>query len=296
MSSASIPTHGPLLDALRGVRWPARRPVVGGLPGAHASRRRGVAAEFSEYRPYRQGDDPRRLDWRLLARSDRAYVRLADERSVLATMLVVDATASMAFPVDTLAKWARACELAVGLAAVAHAAADPVGLVVAAAGGAPTLPPRTRRGVVSQIGRVLAEVRPGGSAPLASLIARLPGGARVVVVSDFLGDDADDILGVASQRLAAGGEVHAVHVVDPAELDPPRRAVLAGDPERPDVRRPLTDASREAYRRAFADWRDELARRWRASGAAYALVRSDEPAAAAVRRLVAPTPSEAVAR
>jgi uncharacterized protein (DUF58 family) len=117
-----------------------------------------------------------------------------------------------------------------------------------------------------------------------------------VVVSDFLGDDADALLGAAGQRIAAGAEVHAVHVVDVAELDPPRRAVLAADPEHPELRRPLTDASRDAYVRAFGEWRDELARRWRAGGAAYTLVRTDEPAAAAVRRLVAPAPVEARAR
>ena len=69
-----------MLDALRGVRWPARRPVAAGLPGAHRSRQRGTSGEFTEYRLYRQGDDPRRLDWKLLARSDRAFVRLTDDR------------------------------------------------------------------------------------------------------------------------------------------------------------------------------------------------------------------------
>ncbi|HEY0971710.1 MAG TPA: DUF58 domain-containing protein, partial [Gemmatimonadales bacterium] len=139
---ATSPSYGLLLDSLRGVRWPARRAVAGGLPGAHASRRRGSAAEFSEYRSYRQGDDPRRLDWRLLARSDRAYVRIAEERSVLPTILVADATASMAYPADTGAKWARAREVAVALAAVAHAAGDPVGLVAASGAAVRRLPPR----------------------------------------------------------------------------------------------------------------------------------------------------------
>ena len=85
---------------------------------------------MSEYRVYRQGDDPKRIDWRLLARSDRAYIRLAEDRSIVSTLIVVDATASMAFPPDTLGKWKAACEIAIGLAAVAHASRDPVGLVI----------------------------------------------------------------------------------------------------------------------------------------------------------------------
>ena len=75
--------YGPLLDALRGVRWPARRAVAAAPAGAHRSKQRGTAGEFTEYRLYRQGDDPRALDWKLLARSDRAFVRLSDDRALL---------------------------------------------------------------------------------------------------------------------------------------------------------------------------------------------------------------------
>ena len=75
--------YGPLLEAVRGLTWPARRRAGGALPGVHVSRLRGAAPELSEYRLYRQGDDPRRLDWKLLARSDRAYIRLAEDRAIL---------------------------------------------------------------------------------------------------------------------------------------------------------------------------------------------------------------------
>src|SRR6476646_11876229 len=96
---------GSLLDAVRGVHWPSRKAVAGGPAGIHQSKLRGTSAEFSEYRLYRQGDDPRRIDWRLLGRSDRAYIRLATDRAILPTMLLLDASASMAFPVATRDKW-----------------------------------------------------------------------------------------------------------------------------------------------------------------------------------------------
>ena len=53
------------------------------IAGTHHSKQRGTSAEFTEYRLYRQGDDPRRIDWRLLARSDRAYIRLATDRAIM---------------------------------------------------------------------------------------------------------------------------------------------------------------------------------------------------------------------
>ena len=59
----SIPReYGPILDAVRGLTWPARRRVSGTHTGTHLSRLRGRAPELSEYRLYRQGDDPRQLD------------------------------------------------------------------------------------------------------------------------------------------------------------------------------------------------------------------------------------------
>ena len=169
--------YAPLLDELRGLRWPARRRVPGVLPGAHPARLRGPGGEFSEYRAYRQGDDPRRLDWRLLARSDRAYVRLADDHALLPTVCVVDASLSMAYPdAETArgdarrlhapqlhAKWRAACAVAVGLAAVAYAAGDPVGLVVADGAGARVVAPRSRRGVVFEIARALDATTPAGA-------------------------------------------------------------------------------------------------------------------------------------
>jgi uncharacterized protein (DUF58 family) len=279
--------HSDLLDALRGVRWPARRPVPGAIPGMHLSRLRGSAPELSEYRLYRQGDDPRRLDWKLLARSDRAYLRLADDHSVLGTMLVIDASASMAFPAASLAKWRTACALAVGLAAVAHAGSDPVGLVVGGGTEARRLPPRSRRGVVGELSRALESVTPTGASPLASVLRALAPRARFAIVSDFLGD-AEEVRRAAGEIAAAGGEVHAVHVVAREELEPAPQAVLAEDPEDPALVRPLSPDARGEYQERFAAWRAELASVWRGDALSYAMVVTDESPSRAVRRIVAP--------
>lgn len=277
-------TRGSLLDALRGVKWPALRPVAGALPGAHHSRLRGAAPELSEYRLYRQGDDPRRIDWRLLARSDRAYIRLAEDRSVVPTLLVADATASMAFPARSLAKWRMACDIVIGLAAVAHAARDPVGLMVAGAGGMRQLPPRTRRGIVGEIARALDSTVPAGSGTIAGALVGARARSRIAIVSDFLGD-ADELRRRAGELAAGGGEVHAVHVVADEELDPPKGAMLAVDPEDASVARPWVADTRPAYLARFAAWREELAAAWRGEGLTYTLAITSEPASRIVRRV-----------
>ena len=284
MSGAS---YGALLDAVRGVQWPARRIVPAGPVGAHHSHMRGASTEFAEYRAYRQGDDPRRLDWRLLARADRAYIRLTTDRAVLGTTIVLDSSASMAFPPSSHAKWRIAQAIAIGLAAVAHAAGDPVGLVIADAKGEPrTIAPRTRRGVVDELARVITDVEPWGSPRLAPL-ARAVRSQRIAVVSDMLGD-ADELIRDVSAHVAAGGEAHVVHVVAREEVEPPARTLLAADPEDPSVERLLTESTRRGYDDAFAEWRTEIARQLRSGGASYTLVLTDEPAPHAVRRIARP--------
>ncbi len=286
----AVGPYGALLESVRGVRWPARRPVGGGAPGAHVARSRGVATEFVEYRPYRQGDDPKRIDWKLLARSDRAFIRLAPDRAVLGTLIVVDASASMAFPpVDATSslrsKWRCAREVAVACAAIAHAGADPVGVAVVGAGGIARLAPRTRRGVVAEIARTVDAVTPGGRATMEDAFVGAP--ARVLLVTDCLGD-IDALHSAARAHVAGGGEVVVAHIVARAELEPASGAILAVDPEDPTVQRPLTDETRAAYRASFASWRFDTARWWRDAGVGYTEIVDDDPVDVAIRRIVAP--------
>jgi uncharacterized protein (DUF58 family) len=80
---------------LRDLRLVARRNAGGDGLGQHSSRSRGAGLEFAQYRAYEPGDEPRRIDWKLYARSDRYFVREAERDSPLGVWLLLDATASM---------------------------------------------------------------------------------------------------------------------------------------------------------------------------------------------------------
>jgi uncharacterized protein (DUF58 family) len=288
--TAGVSSYGALLDAVRGVRWPARRRATGATIGTHRSRLRGSSSEFSEFRPYRQGDDPRRLDWRLLARSDRAYVRLTTDRATMRTEIILDASASMAFPPVTMERWHRAREVAIGLAAVAHAESDPVGLAVAAQPPA-RIPPRARRSVIAQMIRAVDGVVPAGASPLAPLLAssRAP---RVAIITDLLGD-ADDLLAESRLAIAAGGEVVLLHLMTAEELDPPVEAQLAVDPEAPAVRRSLDAEGRQGYRTALDAWMQRMQDGFRLAGVRYVRALASESAERIVRRVASDTPVDA---
>ncbi|MEP6765421.1 MAG: hypothetical protein ABJB66_13980, partial [Gemmatimonadaceae bacterium] len=228
-------------------------------------------------------------DWKLLARSNRAFVRLTDDHALVSTWLVADASASLAFPQTEVdgrpTKWNFLRAIVVGLAAVAHASADPVGLLVASGTGA-RLVPRTRRGMVREIGRALEETHCIGASVIAPLLSPLSANCRVVIVSDLLGDF-EDTLRAAGQLVVAGAHVDCVHIVAVEELELPDGSFLAIDPDDDSVApRALHRAARAEYRAAFDEFRAEAARRWRAIGAGYTEARTDVAPARVVRHVV----------
>ena len=244
-----------------------------------------MTSEFTEYRLYRQGDDPRRLDWKLLARTDRAYLRITDDHAIRTTLIVLDASASLAFPADSLAKWVQARRLAVGLAAVARGEGDPVGLVVATENDYVRLPPRSRYGIVGDIARGVDSIVPRGAAGMLPALQGVRVGWRVAIISDFLGDE-ETLRARIATLVIEGVEVFALHVVADEEAGPPLMTRLATDPEDPALRRVLHPDVVPEYVMAFDAWRYGLASRWRGTGAEYSEIRTSEDTAAAIRRVV----------
>jgi hypothetical protein len=138
---------------------------------------------------------------------------------------------------------------------------------------------------VRTLAATLGEISAGGSPALGPVLSGLRPRSRVVVLSDFLGDEADDRR--AARGLAvAGSEVHAVHIVAREELDPPRRAARAVDPEDPAIARPLDADSRAAYQERFATWREQTAHGWRQAGATWTPVSTGEEPVRAIRRII----------
>jgi uncharacterized protein (DUF58 family) len=170
------------------------RHVLAGLGhGIHAGRERGAGVEFSEYRAYAPGDEWRRVDWKLLARADRYYVREAERDSHVAVWLVLDATASMSEPsrsVEGLDKLSYARALLGCVAAIAQRQGDAFGLVVLRDGAVQFTPasrgPRQLQRVLAQLARAdAAGSLPDGDALRSALhFARSP--SVIFAASDML--------------------------------------------------------------------------------------------------------------
>jgi uncharacterized protein (DUF58 family) len=101
------------------------------------------------------------------------------------------------------------------------------------------------------------------------------------------------MLRASTIHLAAGGEVHVAHVIADAELRPRAGVHLVRDPESVSEERLLAEETRAEYVERFEAWRREMARRWRAAGAAYSEAVTNEAASRIVRRLATPQTASA---
>jgi uncharacterized protein (DUF58 family) len=170
------------------------RYVLAGLGhGIHAGRERGAGVEFSEYRAYAPGDEWRRVDWKLLARADRYFVREAERDSHVAVWLWLDASASMAEPsrsMEGVDKLRYARTILACVAAIAQRQGDAFGLIVCGGGRVKFTPaargPRQMQRILAQLSRTEA----AGSLPPAETLraslhfARSP--SLIFAASDFL--------------------------------------------------------------------------------------------------------------
>lgn len=280
---------------LRGLRLSARGSAGGDGLGQHASRSRGAGLEFAQYRAYEPGDEPRRIDWKLYARSDRYFVREAERDSPLCVWLIVDATASMrqadtarpAFAKLDAAKSLAACVIELALrqgdrfGLIALGGATPV--VVRAGAG-----PRQRDRCLLELARIAAAGSWPDAESLRPLWERIAPNALVVVLSDFFDDAAVEL---AERLAAARREVLSVQLLGADERDFPfTGGHRFRDPESTTERRVEAAAVRKDFLERFAAARAQLARRFAARGIRHADYVLDEALDAPLRRLLAPSP------
>src|SRR3954452_6754208 len=138
--------------------------VEGFLNGLHRSPRRGFSVEFAEHRMYQPGDELRYVDWKILGRNDRLYVKQFEEETNLRAIVVCDTSRSMAWsgsPETVLPKLAYAQRLIAALSLVLIRQRDATGLIAFDDEVRVALPPRARLSHWRQLVQTLAELRAG---------------------------------------------------------------------------------------------------------------------------------------
>ncbi len=148
------------LMAIKDLPLAAKITVDGFMAGIHASNVKGVGMEFSQYRSYQAGDDLRRLDWKMFARSDRYYIRESEVETSISVRLLIDASASMNHIDGGFSKIEYARYLAASLAYLANQQGDATGLFVFQDGGLFSLPARNDHQHLSRLFYQLENIQP----------------------------------------------------------------------------------------------------------------------------------------
>jgi uncharacterized protein (DUF58 family) len=174
----------------------AARVLVEGLRvGGHRSPFHGYGAEFHQHRPYRAGDDLKYLDWKVFARSNRLYTRQFRETTNVAVMLVLDTSASMAFPEGggVASKFHYAKVLSAALAYLASEQGNAVGLMTETNGEMVYMPARSGRVHLRALLATIDGLKPGGAWHAARVVGRaselLARRGLLMVLSDFYDDE-----------------------------------------------------------------------------------------------------------
>ena len=176
--------------SIRSLEMRAKLVVDGFRTGLNKSPRHGFSVEFSEYRPYAQGDDPRFLDWKLFARTDRSYIRLFEDETNLRCYIVLDISRSMSFGSGEYTKHDYARTLAASLAWLLNRQGDAVGLTLFDEHVRTIVPARYRPGQLRRLFVTLEEPSSGLSTnpgvALEDVAQRLRKRGLVILISDML--------------------------------------------------------------------------------------------------------------
>src|SRR5688500_3635905 len=216
-----------LIERLNALQLSARSVVAGATLGQHRSPVRGASIEFRQHRAYVPGDEPRRLDWRVLARTDRPYVREYDEETNLRCAILLDRSGSMGYSGDRSARQTKfdyAARVAASLAYLMLGQTESVGVGTFGRRLDAWLPPHGGHAQLARVIDVLERTAPAGASDppraMHDLAERLGRRSLVVVVSDFFAPVA--AIKTALARLRHGRhEVISLRVLDPDEIDFP---------------------------------------------------------------------------
>ena len=200
----------------------AKTVVDGFSSGLHRSPLRGFSVEFAEYRPYSPGDDLRNLDWKLVARTDRCFVKQFEDETNRRCYLAVDQSRSMNYGSSGYTKAEYARTLAATVAYFLYSQRDAIGLITCCGKQNEFLPARHRTGHLQQVMNLLGGENEGIqsdlSQPLAQLAVLSKRRGLVLVISDLLVpvQSIEQSLGYLRGR---GHEVLVLRILDRSEVD-----------------------------------------------------------------------------
>ena len=200
----------------------ARNIVEGFLSGMHRSPYFGQSVEFVQHREYVQGDDVRRIDWKVWSKTDKYYIKLYEEETNLRTNLIVDVSESMLFGSGKETKYEYACTIAASLAYLLLRQQDAVGLTTFDSGIRSQLPMRSKHthlhAILDGLGVQSPDKKTDMFGILRTVAEQMTRRGMVVIISDLFADRESLFRGLKLLR-HRGHDVLVFHIMDDQEID-----------------------------------------------------------------------------
>ena len=198
----------------------ARSVVEGFINGLHRAPFFGASIDFAEHRGYVAGDDIRRVDWRLFARTDRFYVKQYEADTNTNLSILIDVSKSMAFGTRGIPKLEYASFVAACLCYLAQRQRDRVGIITFDQDIVTHVPPSAKHFnvVLHTLDRAKPERAGNLVAPLTKMAEHFKRRGILVLISDFY-EEPDAILDAIKPLKFLGNDLIVFHVLDPAEID-----------------------------------------------------------------------------
>jgi uncharacterized protein (DUF58 family) len=259
----------------------ARKAMEGYYTGIHKSPYHGLNVEFAEYREYVPGDDLRYLDWRVVARSDRYFIKQFDAETNLNCYLQLDCSGSMDFGTTGMTRLDYAASAAAALALLMLGQGDHVGLVCFDSAVRQFIPPRGNARHFHALLETLESVAPGKDTDLPAVLHEIAEQVRrrslVIIFSDFF-DNVEEILNGLQHFRHRRHEVIALHLVDDVEIDfPYDRVTLFEGMERGEELIVDPRVVAEGYRQRFGEFLARIKRGCTEKDIDYELMRLSQP-------------------
>jgi uncharacterized protein (DUF58 family) len=240
----------------------ARGVVDGFISGLHRSPMLGMSVDFAEHRAYMPGDDVRRIDWRLFARTDRLFIKEFEADSNANLHLLLDVSASMDYGSGAVTKLEYAKFLAASLAYLSRRQRDRIGLITFDDKIVDVIPPSIRHfnTVLHALDRLTAGAAGSYHEPLAKIAPSLGRRSLVVLISDLY-DSPEQLLRAVNQLRLRGNDLIVFHLLDPLELSLELGDVASVEDLESGVTLPIeTERHRDSYRNLIEQHRATLER------------------------------------
>lgn len=210
-----------VISKLASLELKARNVVEGFMVGLHKSPYHGFSVEFSEHRPYMQGDQLKDIDWKVLAKSDRYYIKQYEEETNLIAHIFLDVSKSMEFKHSgKITKLEYAKILSASLAYLLIQQQDSVGIGLFSDRLETYLPPRSTRiylkNILKEINNVSASSKTNTAECLNSVSEKIKRRGMVILISDFF-DDIDKVLSALKKLHYKKNDVILFQILDPIE-------------------------------------------------------------------------------